>query len=316
MQFSVRSRAVKNGKYFVSFFSVFILILLLCSPSPAEDATAQDHGQLLWHDDYAKAMDEAERRGKMLFILFSASDGTNAAGESEANGKSRIDDAHRSAIVAPEVQEKLKDFVRVELPLDAKVMISGKDVAILELPAFDEMLGGQGMAIIDFAHKEFHGDIVSMFPLYRGQAFTAEEILAMLDLPEGTLTQRTLIYAVRTHPERPGSTDGQILEDLSREAEMQSCYQARLQSQGHHNWETRFQRIRARLSGGLTASEVCAESWPGEGLLAAAIECVRCWRQSSGHWRAVRERHPCYGYDMKRGNNGIWYATGIFGQRR
>ncbi len=23
---------------------------------------------------------------------------------------------------------------------------------------------------------------------------------------------------------------------------------------------------------------------------------------------------PVYGYDMKRGRNGIWYATGIFGQ--
>jgi len=51
------------------------------------------------------------------------------------------------------------------------------------------------------------------------------------------------------------------------------------------------------------------------GLLAAAIECVRCWRLSSGHWGAVRESHPVYGYDMKRGDNGIWYATGIFGRR-
>ena len=31
----------------------------------------------------------------------------------------------------------------------------------------------------------------------------------ILDLPPGTLTQRTLIYAVRTHPERPASADGQ-----------------------------------------------------------------------------------------------------------
>jgi hypothetical protein len=30
----------------------------------------------------------------------------------------------------------------------------------------------------------------------------------------------------------------------------------------------------------------------------------------------VRSRHPLFGYDIKRGRNGIWYATGIFGLRR
>jgi hypothetical protein len=29
----------------------------------------------------------------------------------------------------------------------------------------------------------------------------------------------------------------------------------------------------------------------------------------------VRSRHPLFGYDIKRGQNGIWYATGIFGRR-
>jgi hypothetical protein len=64
----------------------------------------------------------------------------------------------------------------------------------------------------------------------------------------------------------------------------------------------------------MTASEVCAESWPGENLVEAAVECVRCWRLSQGHWSAVRAAHRLFGYDMKRGSNGIWYATGIFGR--
>jgi len=60
---------------------------------------------------------------------------------------------------------------------------------------------------------------------------------------------------------------------------------------------------------------VCAESWPGQGLLRAALECVRCWRLSPGHWRAVSSRSDAYGYDIKRGSNGVWYATGIFVNR-
>jgi hypothetical protein len=103
--------------------------------------------------------------------------------------------------------------------------------------------------------------------------------------------------------------------NLLSEAESHSQYQARIRLQGHHRWAARFPRINALLPQGLTAREVCAESWPGESLVEAAIECVRCWRLSSGHWSAVRARQGRYGYDIKRGGNGIWYATGIFGGR-
>jgi hypothetical protein len=63
------------------------------------------------------------------------------------------------------------------------------------------------------------------------------------------------------------------------------------------------------------AQEIVAESWPNESLVEACIDCVDSWRQSPGHWGAVRANHPLFGYDIKRGRNGIWYATGIFGRR-
>ncbi len=85
--------------------------------------------------------------------------------------------------------------------------------------------------------------------------------------------------------------------------------------QGHHSWESRFHRINSKLPSGVVAQEVVAESWPNEGLVEACVDCVHSWRQSPGHWGAVRRRHPLFGYDIKRGRNGIWYATGIFGRR-
>jgi hypothetical protein len=88
---------------------------------------------------------------------------------------------------------------------------------------------------------------------------------------------------------------------------------ARIQLQGHHNWESRFHEISSRMGSGLSAREVVAESWGHEDLLDAAIECVHSWRQSPGHWNAVRAAHTYYGYDMKQGTNGKWYATGLFG---
>jgi hypothetical protein len=81
--------------------------------------------------------------------------------------------------------------------------------------------------------------------------------------------------------------------------------------QGHHHWETRFHQVRFQANAG-EAKEVVAESWPDQNLIDSCIDCVASWRHSSGHWRAVRGRHRLFGYDIRRGRNGIWYGTGIF----
>jgi hypothetical protein len=120
-----------------------------------------------------------------------------------------------------------------------------------------------------------------------------------------------MIWAVRIHPERPASTTGHEDPQLAQAATNHSQHQANLGVQGHQQWDSRFHRVRSMV-GASTASEVVAESWPGENMIDSCIDCVASWRQSSGHWRAVRRRHRFYGYDIRRGRNGIWYGTGIF----
>jgi hypothetical protein len=176
------------------------------------------------------------------------------------------------------------------------------------------MLGRPGVAILDLTDPDskHYGYVVSTFPLTEGLRYSPQQMQVILDLPPGTLTQRTLTYAVRTHPEAPGSARGLPHHALLRESQSHSAYQASITLQGHHDWEGRFHRINASL-GGLSSREVVAESWPGESLLDAALECVNSWRQSAGHWDAVGSPHAEYAYDMELGSNGVWYATGIFG---
>ena len=50
--------------------------------------------------------------------------------------------------------------------------------------------------------------IVGLFPRRGSRTYSPTELAVMLDLPPGTLTQRTMIYAVRTHPEAPCSALG------------------------------------------------------------------------------------------------------------
>jgi len=262
--------------------------------------------EIPWLTDYRQAVDVATREKKMLLVLF------------QQPGKCPLRDRFEAeALKDPEVEDKLAGVVRLRLALDAKVTIDGKEeVELLKHGAMAEMGGRPGLAMLDFAHDDprLHGQVVSVFPFVGDRVYTAEELAVIFDLPPGTLTQRTLIYAVSTHPDRPASTRGRFDAYLAEEAESHSQHQAQITRQGHHAWETRFHRINARLGNGLSATEVCAESWPGEGLLQAAIECVRCWRLSSGHWGAVSSTPRAYGYDMKRGSNGVWYATGIFGR--
>lgn len=256
-----------------------------------------------WHDDYGRAVAEAKASGKMLVVYFTQGLDDSSARQFEKE----LQDSG--------VGRALAKYVCVRLPLNARIRVQGESTGLLEHAAFREMLGRPGIAILDFENpRDAHfGHVVSAFPFDPGRSHKAATLRVILGLPKGSLTQRTLIYAVRIHPDRPASTQGEFNPVLADEAEDHSRHQARIRLQGHHAWESRFHQINARLSdGGAGAQEVVAESWPGETLVEAAIECVNSWRQSPGHWSAVRARHRAFGYDMKRGSNGVWYATGIF----
>jgi hypothetical protein len=263
--------------------------------------------ELSWLTDYAEATEAAQMQSKMLLLFF------------HQKGQNKARDAFEEKTLAnPEIRAKLSSYVLAKLPIDAEIHIDGQSTVLLKHSSFAEMLGRQGIVVIDYSNPQskHYSHVVSTFPFNPGKYYSPIGMKVILNLPEGSLTQRTMIYAVRTHPERPASTKGEFNSVLAEEAESHSDHQANIRVQGHHNWNNRFGRINRRLSGSAAAQEVVAESWPGQHLVEAAVECVHSWRQSPGHWSAVRGRHSRFGYDIKRGNNGIWYATGIFDKAR
>jgi hypothetical protein len=175
----------------------------------------------------------------------------------------------------------------------------------------EEIRGGSGIFVIDYAHKPMKGHVVSVLPRRDGKyyQFVQHDLSLLARLPAGSLTQRSMIFAVRRHADAPKSTDGSCDKELCEAAAAHSANQAQLQKQGHHGWGLRSQRLSLHRG---PATEVCAESWPDQDLLDSCIDCVSCWRQSPGHWRAVSTEHSAFGYDIQRGKNSIWYATGIF----
>lgn len=281
---------------------ISLLVAVLCLfawPAFGDDAPGS------WQTDYSAAYKQAQSEQRFLLLWFSPDQPTKA------------DEVFAAQFDHQDLADDLKPFVRLRIPHSAKVKIKDQPVWLHRHPSFRELLGLPGLAIVDLRDKqsEHYGNVVSIYPFRSGEPLDQARLQVLLTLPTGTLTQRTLIFAVRTHAERPQSTRGVFDPLLASETRKHSAHQASITLQGHHNWERRFHLISAKLPDRLLAQEVCAESWPGQNLVEAAEECVHSWRQSSGHWSAVSGAHPRYGYDMKRGRNGVWYATGIFGKR-
>ena len=246
-----------------------------------QTAVAGTTDGLDWMTDYPRAMQRASQERKMLLVYFRES----------------APPAHRSfqnrTLADPGVRQRLADYVLLQLPTSATA--GDGQTRLLEHGAFQYMYGRSGVAILDMKHsgEPYYGYVVSCFPFespayYCPNYESAQSIRTILELPPGSITQRTMIYAVRMHPERPRSTSGRAHPVLLDAARGHSRYQARIRLLGHHGWAARSQNLWGRLRGGAPASEVCAQSWPGSNLVTACLDCVHSWRQSPGHWSSVR----------------------------
>jgi hypothetical protein len=271
-------------------FSLPILALVLTAANP------------VWHTDYDGATRLAIQEKKDQLIYF---------GDDE-----RLNRVFQDA----EVREKLQRFVCLKLPMDCQY--DGK--RLLDHPALSEMMGRPGLVVVSYHDDQlpFYQEVVSAHPLVGSRyswvpSYGVEEAKIILDLPaEASLSQRSMIYAVRVHPERPRSVYARLHQALLNHAQRHSQRQARMQNQHHADIIAASHNFQSEVGQTLAASEVVAESWGsfvgGENVLEAAFSCIDAWRHSSGHWGAVSGYHSYFGYDIARGANGTWYATGIF----
>ncbi len=271
-------------------FSLSLLGLVLAAAQPT------------WHTDYDRATRQAMQEKKDLVIYF--------------RKDARLDNVLRDS----EVQDRLSRFVCLQLPEDYQY----QGQRLLDHPALSEMLGRPGLVVVSYRDKNapFYQEAVSIHPFMRSRygwvpEYGVNAVCIILDMaPEASLTQRSMIYAVSVHPERPRSVFARLNQAFLDHAQRHSRRQAQMQNQHHADIIAASHRFQEAVGEYLMASEVVAESWGnvvgGENVLEAAFSCVDAWRHSSGHWGAVSRDHAYFGYDIARGANGTWYATGIF----
>ena len=269
------------------------------TPAPPTITAGAAGGAVQRIDDYAAATEAARQSQAMLLVSVepAAGDPADAAGQ---------------WLERPDVQER---FAASGTPwVFCRLGLHDAGAGLVGDPALREMRRGPGVFVVDHTPGGYTGRIVSILPRTAGKyySFSPSHLDELATLPQGWLTQRSLILAVRIHPERPQSVQGSFDQTLAEAATAHSEHQARIGRQGHHNWQSRSQALAGRVGGGGYPQEVCAESWENQDLLDSCVDCVASWRQSSGHWSAVKSPQSSYGYDIRRGPNGIWYATGIF----
>jgi hypothetical protein len=273
-------------------------IQLVSAASPDRHAAPGGATDIPRIDDYAAAAEAARVSQAMLLVSVEPA----ADGQTDLVGR-RLDE--------PAVRER---FLRGGARWVFCRLDTSSATNLVNDRSLVEMRRGPGVFVVDHTGGPLTGRIVSILPRTGGKyyGFNPSHVDELADLPPGTLTQRSMILAVRIHPEHPQSTAGRCDPLLCEEAAAHSAHQARIRRQGHHDWGMRSQRIVGRAGGAGSAAEVCAESWENQDLLDSCVDCVASWRHSSGHWNAVRSPQTAYGYDIRRGSNGIWYATGIF----
>jgi len=191
--------------------------------------------------------------------------------------------------------EKLSGHVLCRLPVDYKIEVDGEQKRLVDCPAFKALGGKPGMIVVDLRNQQTRRLTVSVLPK---RHVSKPHVETLLSLPPGTLTQRTLIWAFRVHPEQPRGVFSKADNTLMTHAANHSAVQAQYNSMHHAYW----------FPGSF---EIVAESWTNQSIVDAAIDLVNLWRSSPTHWWAASSNWNKFGCDMKS-NGSQWFATGVF----
>lgn len=191
--------------------------------------------------------------------------------------------------------KSLEGYVICHVPVDYKLKIDGKMARLIDAPAFYCLQQQPGIVVVDLHNKEHFRETVSVLP----QRYVAAYYVgALLNLPSGTITQRTLTWAFRVHQEHPPCTNGMADPGMMQHADVHSLNQANSNSMYH--------------SGNFPGSfEIVAQSMGSGNMADIAVELVNLWRSSAPHWGAASTPWSAYGVDMQT-NGSVWYATGVF----
>ena len=167
------------------------------TPTPTKNVAA-----LIWHQDYLAGYQQAMQEKRPLLMQF------RDISEPDVS-ESRI-----AGFGAPELQPLLENFVRVSMPVGSIVpgQTTGQAPSrLLDHRSFRHLNGKAGVVIIDLTEPSAanFARVVSALPLPSDGRFSPEILSKLLQLPAGSIGQRTLLLSIRTATSAPDFTVGE-----------------------------------------------------------------------------------------------------------
>lgn len=278
---------------------------------PVEEPATDDPAESLsWHNDYLAAYVEASQEKRYLLMLFRE----NVVGGEPLSSADKI--------FAPSMRPMLEQFSRVELPLNAAMPnLSGKnnDSPQNDLPnlllkhrSFRHLGMQQGIAVVDLTDPASpnHARVVSVLPLPEGGQFNGDDLMLALNLPKGAISQRTLLFAIRSTVPDSSLSMREFSPALIELAHRNSRYMANAGQTGSFDQENRQRKIEEKFGPQAELKELVFATKSEATIHDAALQAVTSWISNSESFEILDSPATAMGMDMfQDSESGRWYVT-------
>lgn len=274
--------------------------------SPSEEKPSEE---LAWHRDYLTAYVEAAQQKRYLLMLFH-------------EDNLQVEAPFSSAMFAPSMRPMLEQFSRVELPLDVTVprnADSGEaekqsDVPelLLQHRSFRHLGVRPGLAIVDLTDPESanYARVVSVIPVPKAGAFSDREVMIALDLPTGSISQRTLLFMIRSTVPDSSLSMREFSPQLVELAHRSCRYMAHAGQLGSFDEDFRQNRIRETFGPQAELKQLLYATESEVTIHVAALQAVESWIESSETFDVLNGPAQAMGMDMfQASESGRWYVT-------
>jgi hypothetical protein len=284
---------------------------LIALTEPLEEPTVESPAESLsWHSDYLAAYVEASQEKRYLLMLFRE---TIVGGEPLAT----ID-----SVFGPSMRPMLEQFSRVELPLNAAMPIlsdktneAQKDELpnlLLKHRSFRHLGMQSGIAVVDLTDPTSpnHAQVVSVLRLPENGQFNDDGLMLALNLPKGAISQRTLLYAIRSTVPDSSLSMREFSPTLIELAHRNSRYMANAGRVGIFDQETRQQRIEQDFGSQAEVKQLVFATESESSIQDAALQAVTSWIGTSESFDILDAPAKAMGMDMfQNSESGRWFVT-------
>lgn len=265
---------------------------------------------LSWHSDYLAAYVEASQEKRFLLMLFR---------ENAFGGEPLIS---TDSVFAPSMRPMLEQFSRVELPLNAAMPIVSKknqDTEQDDLPnlllkhrSFRHLGMRPGIAVVDLTDQASpnHARVVSVLPLPESGQFNNADLTLALRLPQGAISQRTLLFAIRSTIPDSSLSMREFSPALIELAHRNSRYMANAGQVGSFDQENREQRIEKEFGPQAELKELVFATESETTIHDAALQAVTSWISNSESFDILDSPAEAMGMEMfQNSESGRWFVT-------